>query len=426
MTIQNLSLFLADKISNRNIRQKLKLLNDFYGRDALEREEIIFNKLAFTLKNAYEYSPYYYDLAEKYNLRDIFLNFKIDNLKDIPPLDKNILKSNKKFFLKPDTTDNLNYCFTNGSTGGRVSIAYNQEAIDWSSAVTIYCRNQYGHKLSNKEVHLATDTRNKSLKSLTKQFMKEFANNRSNIFIKDFNENSVDEYLNFLYKQKPHLLHGMPSQIEGLSNSDNKEFYIPIIETSGEILRSSQRKNIERFFSTKVVDRYGLAESGIVAYQMPNNDYLSVIDFHAFVEIDTNGEILVTNLNNTVMPLIRYRTGDFCENKGKVNGVQQIHIKGGREHCIALYKDEKINTATIEDLIFQDSEVKDLQFQVNRNKEIISIIIEIDNSSIYPDIQHKVNLFTKTDIGKLITLGKKNDFKLSGSQLKQLRVAIVD
>ena len=72
MTIQNLSLFIADKISNRNIRQKLKLLNDFYGKDALEREEIIFNKLAFTLKNAYEYVPYYYDLAEKYNLRGYF------------------------------------------------------------------------------------------------------------------------------------------------------------------------------------------------------------------------------------------------------------------------------------------------------------------------------------------------------------------
>lgn len=426
MTIQNLSLLISDKISRRKILQKFRLLNKFYAKDALEREKIISNRLAYTLKNAYESIPYYYDLAEKYDLKDIFLNFTIDKLKDIPPICKDTLKSQKKFFLKPDITDDLKYCFTNGSTGGRVSIAYNKEAIDWSSAVTLYCRNQYGHELSNKEVHLATDIRDTSFKSLAKQFMKEFANNRFNIFIRDFNENSVDYYLNFLKKQKPHLLHGMPSQIECLSNSHNQKFYIPIIETSGEILRSSQRKKIENFFSTKVVDRYGLAESGIVAYQMPNNDYLSVIDFHTFVEIDTNGEILVTNLNNYVMPLIRYRTGDFCENKGKVDGIQQIHMKGGREHCIALYKKYKINTATIEDLIFQDSHVKDLQFQVNRNREIISIMIEIDDISIYPDIQHKVNLFTKTDIGKLITLGKKTDFKLSGSQSKQLRVAIVD
>ena len=236
----------------------------------------------------------------------------------------------------------MNYCFTNGSTGGRVSIAYNQDAIDWSSAVTIYCRNQHGHKLSNKEVHLATDTRDKSFKSLTKQFMKEFANNRSNIFIRDFNTSSVNDYLNFLKKQKPHMLHGMPSQIDGLSNSDSQKFSIPIVETSGEILRDSQRENIENFFSTKVVDRYGLAESGIVAYQMPNNDYLSVIDFHTFVEIDTNGEIIITNLNNNVMPLIRYRTGDFCENKGKLNGIQQIKMLGGREHCIAFTKMKNI------------------------------------------------------------------------------------
>ena len=99
---------------------------------------------------------------------------------------------------------------------------------------------------------------------------------------------------------------------------------------------------------------------------------------------------------------------------------------GGREHCIAFYKNEKYNTATIEDLLLTDVEVKDLQFQLNKDKEILNIILEIDNDKVYPDIQHKLNLFTNTDMGKLVKLGNKGDFKLSGSQSKQLRVAIMD
>ena len=406
--------------------KKFQLLKDFYTKDTAEREEIICKRLSSTLKRAYESVPYYYELAEKYNLRDVFLNFNMDKLKNLPSFDKTTLINKKQYFLRQETTDKLKYCYTNGSTGGRVSIAYDQDAADWSSAVTLYCRNKYGHKMLNKEVHLATDIRSEVFKDKAIQFLKEIANNRTNIFIRDFNKNSVIKYLNLLQKQKPRLLHGMPSQINELANSDYKKFSIPIIETSGEILRSSQRENIEDFFSTKVIDRYGLAESGIVAYQMPKNDSLSVIDFHTFVEVDEKGEILITNLNNNVMPLIRYRTGDFCESIGKLNGIQQLKMLDGREHRLSFYENNKINTATIEDLILTADAVKDLQFQINKDNQIIRIVIEIENKNIYPDIQHKVNLFTNTDLGKLIILGNKADFKLSGSQSKLLRVAIVD
>ena len=74
-------------------------------------------------------------------------------------MDKDTLRKSRKFLLRPDYTKKIQYCYTNGSTGGRVSVAYDQESIDWSSAVMLFCRNLYGHKMINKEVHLATDTR---------------------------------------------------------------------------------------------------------------------------------------------------------------------------------------------------------------------------------------------------------------------------
>ena len=427
MNIQSFSLLLSDKVSKRDIFSKFRQIRDFYLKSIDERKDIIANKLSFTLKNAYENIPYFYNLAEDNKINDIFLNFKIENLKDIPFMDKNTLRISRRFLLRPDFTKKIQYCYTNGSTGGRVSVAYDQESMDWSSAVMLFCRNLYGHNLINKEVHLATDTRSRGKKiERLGQFSKELANNRSNIFIKDFNNESTFDYLKQLRFQRTNLLHGMPSQINGLISDSIDKFKIPLIETSGEFLREEQRVNIEDFFSARVIDRYGLAESGIVAYQMPKQENLSVIDFHTFVEVDDNGEIVITNLNNHIMPLIRYKTGDFCERRGVMGGFEQIKMKSGREHTLINFEGNKLNTATIEDLIFQSDGIKDLQFQITHDKKIVKILIETDNLEILDETKQRVNQYSKTNIGDSIKISKKSDFKFSGIQSKQLRVAIFD
>jgi len=427
VNIQDLSLLLSDKVSKRKIFSKFKEIGDFYSKSFDERKNIITAKLSFTLKNAYENIPFFYNLAEDHKINNIFLNFKIENLKEIPFMDKDTLRINRKFLLRPDFTNKIQNCYTNGSTGGRVAVAYDQESIDWSSAVMLFCRNLYGHKLINKEVHLATDTRSRGNKvERLGQFSKELVNNRSNIFIKDFKKESTFDYLKELRGYRANLLHGMPSQINGLVSESMDKFKIPFIETSGEFLRKEQRVKIEEFFSARVIDRYGLAESGIVAYQMPKQENLSVIDFHTFVEVDDSGEIVITNLNNHIMPLIRYRTGDFCEKKGSLGGFEQIKMKSGREHTLINFEGNKLNTATIEDLIFQINGVKDLQFQITKNKKIAKILVDNENPNKLDETKQIVNQYTKTNIGDNIINAKKSDFKFSGTQSKQLRVVIID
>ena len=126
------------------------------------------------------------------------------------------------------------------------------------------------------------------------------------------------------------------------------------------------------------------------------------------------------------MPLIRYKTGDFCERKGVVGGFEQIKMKSGREHTIINFDGNKLNTATIEDLIFQIDGVKDLQFQITNNKKIAKILVQNDNPESLNETKKRVNQYTKTDIGNIIKIGKKSDFKFSGTQSKLLRVVIID
>ena len=71
MNIQNLSLLLSDKVSNRKILTKFKQIKDFYLKSFEERKNIIASRLSFTLKNAYENIPYFYKLAEENKINDV-------------------------------------------------------------------------------------------------------------------------------------------------------------------------------------------------------------------------------------------------------------------------------------------------------------------------------------------------------------------
>ncbi len=97
-----------------------------------------------------------------------------------------------------------------------------------------------------------------------------------------------------------------------------------LIITRGEILRPQMKRNLEHAFRSSVLDFYSAEETGLIAWQCPENpDIMHVEQDACIVEIvdpsgvpvpaGTPGDIVVTNLFNRTMPLIRYRIGDQSE-----------------------------------------------------------------------------------------------------------------
>jgi phenylacetate-CoA ligase len=85
-----------------------------------------------------------------------------------------------------------------------------------------------------------------------------------------------------------------------------------IFESSGELLEPHVREDVARILRCRVVDRYGLAEFGIAAYEFADRG-LEVLVSEVFPETAENGELVLTGLRNCLMPLIRYRTGDLAK-----------------------------------------------------------------------------------------------------------------
>jgi phenylacetate-CoA ligase len=96
--------------------------------------------------------------------------------------------------------------------------------------------------------------------------------------------------------------------------------FTAIVSTSMMLLKS-EREFIESFFGCPVTDRYGCEEVGLIESECEWHEGLHVNDDHLIVEVLREdgtpvdegevGQIVVTDLLNRGMPLIRYSVGDM-------------------------------------------------------------------------------------------------------------------
>ena len=91
------------------------------------------------------------------------------------------------------------------------------------------------------------------------------------------------------------------------------------IITSAEVLEDDERNLLERVFGCGVFNRYGCREVSVIASECEAHAGLHTMAEGLYLEIETpngparpgeSGDILVTDLLNFAMPLIRYRIGD--------------------------------------------------------------------------------------------------------------------
>ena len=86
------------------------------------------------------------------------------------------------------------------------------------------------------------------------------------------------------------------------------------------MLLSNERRKIENVFGIKVTDRYGCEEVGLIASECEEHSGMHLNIEHLFVEFVKNdgfladpgelGKIVLTDLTNRAMPLIRYQVED--------------------------------------------------------------------------------------------------------------------
>lgn len=119
---------------------------------------------------------------------------------------------------------------------------------------------------------------------------------------------------------RPRFVTGYPTSLIRLAEQvGGGRLEIPVIFSTGEMLHPSQRGLLEQTFQGRVFDYYGCNEVGSLAYECEHGRR-HITEEHVIFETVNNagepvsgvpGRILITDLDNHALPLIRYDVGDI-------------------------------------------------------------------------------------------------------------------
>lgn len=128
-------------------------------------------------------------------------------------------------------------------------------------------------------------------------------------------------YLEEIERFKPDLLYVYPSsalQLAEYLQASGQSWRTPLrgILCGSERLTRPQRMLLQSVFHCRAYSWYGHSERAILAAEGRQTDLYYFVPQYGFVEFgppDTEGlcEVIGTSFHNLVMPLIRYRTGDY-------------------------------------------------------------------------------------------------------------------
>jgi len=380
---------IAERLQKRNVRTKIRELRFHYSVPFAQRRRSAVERLAQILEFAGEYVPYYRDLFSERGFIPDRVRRDPRHLEELPILTKDIILEQGPRLLSC-SLDGLRHhlCKTGGSTGPSCVIYYDQEAADYSSAVTRYARERIGKKHSMSELHFSSRFPDAfPLRDRVREYFKCLAMNRSNIFFDRLDDYGLEQIWSTVLLRRPHLVHAHPSTIHALARYVEQRYgggrAFTIFESSGELLAPQARKTIAGALRCRVVDRYGLAEFGVIAYELaPQGADLQVLDSEGWPEClpvedahDGKHELVFTGFRNRLMPLVRYGTGDLARVQERPDGFFLVDVVG-RIHDMVPINGVSYPTHYIQDVLDRVGGIQEFQIDLRTSPPVLRLVHE--------------------------------------------------
>ena len=220
-----------------------------------------------------------------------------------------------------------------------------------------------------------------------------------------------DNAKKYLEKYKPQILTGDPLAFMALL-ALQPELRPKAMISSAMKLTTGTKNKLEHYFKCPVIDVYSLTECRNIAYATEIGHkvirpdlFLEIFDEHHDVPLpnEKRGELVVTGGSNPFLPLIRYRTGDFCSLK-IVDGIPYLIDLEARNPVIFFTKsDLKINNIDISNRL---SHLPLAGFKMHQRKDKVIEFIGYSNDISPKEIIQLLNVVFKNDIEIQATIEK--------------------
>ena len=284
------------------------------------------NKNPFTEKNKKQRAQYLSNILNHAATTTSYYNNSIANtLHDFPVIDKNSVIENFEAFTSERFKNvKLIEVSTSGSTGLPFKVLQDKNKKNRNTADTLYFSEKAGFKIGYKLLYLrhwsTTYGKNKWIG---------WIQNILKIEVLDLNDKYINKLTKVLTKDKSNKgWLGFASAFEELCNSLERQNKEPLkanvnsIIAISETLNDYTKQRMSYYFDAPIVSRYSNMENGIIAQQEKNDSvfkinwasyYVEILDLKKDTPVKSGGlgRIVVTDLFNYGMPILRYDTGDL-------------------------------------------------------------------------------------------------------------------
>ena len=313
-------------------------IDDFYTMDEAGKNKFVLKKLQWIVSHAYHNIPFYKQL---YGREPVIKN--LSDFKCLP-----FISRDQIIDLKKSCDEKVGYIHNTGGTSGKpIQFILDKGcwAREWAHMISHW--EMYGYSKSNQLVTMMG-------KNLGGKIYHKY-NPVHNEYLFDsykFDDISGSKLVEILTAiGKPICLQGYPTNIyrflTKLKNTINGEVFIK--DNILAIFCSSEgpSEHIKEFFldvlnSEKICIWYGLSEQCIFAAGDISTNVYIPSHTYGYTEI-FSGELIGTSFNNSVMPLIRYKTGDEVLSHSIENGmVTKFELIGRKSDFVIDSKGQRI------------------------------------------------------------------------------------
>lgn len=294
--------------------------------DRGELVELQLWRLRRLLWHAFVHVPYYRSAFAAAGLhpRDIT---RLDDLRQLPMLSKEDVSENLYFdlFSNVHRKKDMLKIATSGSTGTPFVTYADRQQLEMRFANTLRSAEWTGWKVGDTQARLWHQTLGMTPSQVFRERLDARMMRRTFIPAFEMTEAGLAGLANSLNSIRPVLIDGYAESLNFLAlyleQGGSLEFQPRAVMSSAQMLTEGTRNQIERGLGCRVYDKYGAREFSGIAYQCDFGEDHHVLDESYIVEVLKNGmpaepgetgEVVITDLNNYSVPLIRYRIGDLA------------------------------------------------------------------------------------------------------------------
>lgn len=400
---KHLVYFPIQYLRRQKVRKYLPQVEKDQHKTLAEIDELRDRKLREIARVAYHNIPFYMNRFNAVNVHSEDIQ-TIGDLQRLPVLSKKDVLDNEKGLIDPNLHQKLYQRKTGGSTGMTLHFVKEAKALALSDAIMYRCYAWYGIDIGDKQVRFwgVPVTRERRWK----ERLKDFVLNRIRISAFDISKESCLRQYKCIKKFKPAYFYGYTTAIYGFclflkeAGISLNDLNLKAVICTAEKMYSHHRKLFDEVFNCPVVDEYGSAEHGIIAFQCKEGNKHMMADHLCIEFLDENdqpvklgdpGRIVITDLSSFAMPLIRYDIGDIgrASNEKCSCGIRlpQMEVMEGRkEDFIRKANGELVHAAYLCYTLKEDTVHEFKMYQ----KTIDLLHVQIVRSQTFSDSTEKI------------------------------------